>query len=148
MKFAGPKQVLEYLGRYTHRVAISNERIKSINNGKVTFTYKNRNDGKIKHMTLKASEFIRHFSCMCFRQVLLKSVTSDSCLTEIRRKAYPLSLINPNVKHLKRTGETLKTIMLKLTGKDITLCPLCKKGNMVRFAEILPMPFNHLQEEI
>jgi hypothetical protein len=60
--FAGPEPVLEYLGRYTHRIAISNHRIKAINNGKVTFIYKNRqNDNKIKKMTLSAGEFIRRF---------------------------------------------------------------------------------------
>jgi hypothetical protein len=46
--FAGPQQVLEYLGRYTHRVAISNNRIISIDNGRVTFTYQDRqNDNQI-----------------------------------------------------------------------------------------------------
>jgi hypothetical protein len=60
--FAGPQQVLEYLGRYTHRVAISNYRIISIDNRRVTFTYKDRqNDDQIRQMTLDASEFIRRF---------------------------------------------------------------------------------------
>jgi hypothetical protein len=46
--FAGPEQVLEYLGRYTHRIAISNNRIQSINNGKVVFTYRDRaNDNEL-----------------------------------------------------------------------------------------------------
>ena len=60
--FAGPEQVLEYLGRYTHRVAITNNRIISIDNGKVTFTYRDRQDNnEIKPMDLTADEFIRRF---------------------------------------------------------------------------------------
>jgi len=60
--FGGVEQVINYLGRYTHRVAISNHRIKNIEDGKVTFSYKDyRNWSKTKDMTLEASEFIRRF---------------------------------------------------------------------------------------
>ena len=59
---AGPEQVLEYLGRYTHRVAISNNRILSIDHGKVTFTYRDREkNNETRKMTLDAHEFIRRF---------------------------------------------------------------------------------------
>ena len=57
---AGPKQVLEYLGRYTHRVAISNNRLLGINDSAVRFRWKNyRAGGRVKTMTLSADEFIR-----------------------------------------------------------------------------------------
>ena len=60
--FAGPRQVLSYLTRYIHRVAISNSRILSLSDGKVCFRWKDyRQDGKAKVMTLAASEFIRRF---------------------------------------------------------------------------------------
>ena len=59
--FGGPKQVVEYLGRYTHRVAISNSRIKRIENGKVVFEYKDYRDNKSKEMALTPVEFIRRF---------------------------------------------------------------------------------------
>jgi hypothetical protein len=60
--FAGPKQVLDYVGRYTHRVAISNNRILDIENGNVRFQWKNyRDHGRQKIMTLTADEFIRQF---------------------------------------------------------------------------------------
>jgi hypothetical protein len=60
--FAGPQQVLRYIGRYTHRVAISNQRIINIDSGNVTFTYRNRgNNNARKTMTLPAKEFIRRF---------------------------------------------------------------------------------------
>jgi hypothetical protein len=58
----GPEQVLKYLGRYTHRIAISNRRILGIADGKVTFTYKDRrNDDRDKVLTLDAGEFVRRF---------------------------------------------------------------------------------------
>ena len=60
--FAGPEQVLDYVGRYTHRVAISNNRLLDIAEGKVTFRYKDyRHDAQQKTMTLEAEEFIRRF---------------------------------------------------------------------------------------
>jgi len=60
--FAGPEQVLGYLGRYTHRVAIANSRLVGLDDGKVSFIWKDyRQDGKTKVMTLDANEFIRRF---------------------------------------------------------------------------------------
>ncbi len=56
-----PDKVLEYLGRYTHRVAISNHRIVSLVDGNVTFTIKNRDTGRIERETITAVEFIRRF---------------------------------------------------------------------------------------
>ena len=62
--FGGPDQVLEYLGRYTHRVALSNERILGVSNGEVTFQwkdYRHKDKQKSRVMTLPADEFIRRF---------------------------------------------------------------------------------------
>ena len=60
--FLGPKQVIEYLGRYTHKIAISNHRLADIDNGKVTFKYKDyKTEEYSKTMSLEATEFIRRF---------------------------------------------------------------------------------------
>ncbi len=61
--FAGPEEVLKYLARYTHRIAISNSRIVSIDEDAVRFRYKHRKDGKVtmKMMTVTPDEFIRRF---------------------------------------------------------------------------------------
>jgi hypothetical protein len=60
--FGGPEQVLKYLARYTHRVAISNERIESVEDGQVTFRYKDYADSaRCRRMTLDAHEFLRRF---------------------------------------------------------------------------------------
>ena len=57
-----PENVIEYIGRYSFRVAISNQRIKDVSNGKVTFEYKDyKDDNKIKEMTITGEEFIRRF---------------------------------------------------------------------------------------
>jgi hypothetical protein len=57
----GPEKVLRYLGRYVHRVAITNRRILSVQNGQVTFRYSNARDGHGRTLTLPAQEFIRRF---------------------------------------------------------------------------------------
>ena len=62
--FGGPKQVLEYLGRYTHRVALSNQRLLNIDNDQVTFRYKDyrlNTNQQQKAMSISADEFIRRF---------------------------------------------------------------------------------------
>ena len=62
MPFAGPDQVLDYVGRYTHRVAVSNNRLLHIEGGQVSFRWKDyRQDSQQKTMTLSADEFIRRF---------------------------------------------------------------------------------------
>ncbi|HUP14426.1 MAG TPA: transposase, partial [Niastella sp.] len=61
--FTGPQSVVEYLGRYTHKIAISNHRIQNIEDGKVSFSYKDYKHGSVKkEMSLEAIEFIRRFS--------------------------------------------------------------------------------------
>ena len=61
--FGGPQQVIEYLGRYTHKVAISNHRLEQVTGEEVTFRYKDyKADGATKLMTLSNGEFVRRFS--------------------------------------------------------------------------------------
>ena len=129
--FAGPEQVLAYLGRYTHRVAISNERIVAIDDGKVSFFYKDRGDGnRRKLMTLDAGEFIRRFLLHVLPHGFMKiryfgflsNKKKQASIALIRR------LLGRKTKAPERKRENLREIMLRLTGKDIALCPSCKKG--------------------
>jgi hypothetical protein len=77
--FGGPEQVLAYLGRYTHRVAIANSRLLSLADGKVRFTWKDyRAGGKTKVMTLDADEFIRRFLLHVCRRASIASATTVS----------------------------------------------------------------------
>lgn len=138
--FAGPEQVLEYLGRYTHRIAISNHRIISINNDKVTFTYRDRkNNNEIREMTLPALEFIRRFllHVLPFRFMkiryygFLANICKGKSIILIRR------LIGKDMETKLFIEETLQEKVLRITGKDITLCPHCKVGRMIHME---PLP--------
>ena len=132
-----PEHVLEYLARYTHRVAIANSRIRAIKNGRVTFTAKDRKENKMESVTITAVQFIRRF--------LLHSLPKG--FVRIRHYGF---LANRNrtanlntIRHLmgvspppaKETA-SLEEMMRKLTGTDITICPCCNKGKMQFFAQI------------
>jgi hypothetical protein len=131
--FAGPKHVLEYLGRYTHRVAISNNRILSIDNAKVTFTYRDRErNNEIKFMTLDAHEFIRRFLLHVLPMGFMKIRYFGFLSHKNKKKAIALlrKLIDPDANLPAKIKETIVEMMLRLTGNDITCCPVCKKGKM------------------
>ncbi len=132
--FAGPEQVLNYLGRYTHKIAISNHRIKSIDNGKVVFSYKDRSDAnQTKTMSLNAMEFIRRFLLHVLPYRFMKiryygflaNICKGKAVLLIRR------LIGKAMEVLTYAEETVQEKVLRLTGRDIFLCPHCKKGQMI-----------------
>ena len=132
--FAGPEQVLEYLGRYTHRVAISNNRIVSMENGKVTFTYKDRKcNHEVKNMTLDVHEFIRRFLLHVLPQGFMKIRYFGFLANTNKKTCIPLlrNLIDPTAQCPESVAETLQEMMLRLTGDDISCCPQCQKGKMV-----------------
>jgi predicted Zn-ribbon and HTH transcriptional regulator len=140
--FAGPDQVLEYLGRYTHRVAISNNRIISIDNGRVTFAYRDRQkDNQIKKMTLNADEFIRRFLLHVLPKGLMKIRYFGFLSHTIKKKDIALirKLIDPDARLPQKINESIGEMMLRLTGIDISCCPQCKKGKMIRIRK-LPKP--------
>jgi predicted Zn-ribbon and HTH transcriptional regulator len=137
--FAGPQQVLDYLGRYTHRVAISNNRIISIDNGQVTFTYRDRkNDNEIKKMTLDADEFIRRFLLHVLPKGLIKIRYFGFLAHTNKKKDIPLirKLINSDATLPEKINESINEMMLRLTGIDISCCPVCKKGKMIRIRKL------------
>ena len=143
--FAGPEQVLEYLGRYTHRVAISNNRIVSILNGKVTFTYRDRKKKETREMTVEADEFIRRFLLHILPRGFMKIRYFGFLAHKNKKKAIPIlrKLINPDAKLPVQIKETIQEMMLRLTGTDITCCPKCKKGKMTLIKK-LPKPNRNL----
>ena len=137
--FAGPEQVLEYLGRYTHRVAITNNRIKAMKDGHVTFTYKDRQDGNtIKEKTIPALEFIRRFLLHVLPKGFMK-IRYFGFLSHRNKGTYiPLlrKLIDPKAKIPKKVKENIEEIMFRLLGIDINQCPECKKGTMAVIKEL------------
>jgi hypothetical protein len=132
-----PEHVLEYLARYTHRVAIANSRIKKLENGMVSFTAKNRKKQSTETITITAVEFIRRF--------LLHSLPSGFVRIRYygflanRNRRTNLKVIRKLLKlpsQLAKTQASLEEMILQLTGIDITTCPCCNKGKMQLLAEI------------
>jgi hypothetical protein len=129
-----PQTVLDYLGRYTHRVAISNDRILALENGQVTFTYRDRKDkDRLKSMPLDAQEFIRRFllhvlpdGFMRIRHFgFLANRSKKQALTRCRR------LLNLDPASPKPPVLSAKDLLLKITGVDLNRCPCCGEGTMI-----------------
>lgn len=146
--FSGPEKVLEYLGRYTHRVAISNYRIKSMDNDKVGFIWKDRaEDNKTKLMALDAEEFIRRFLLHVlpkgFRKIRYFGFLSPRYKTQNIKTIRELMNADPEG-YASPKDESIQEMMLRLTGTDIKRCPKCKKGRMVQLYELLPKHFDYI----
>jgi hypothetical protein len=140
--FGGPEQVLEYLGRYTHRVAITNNRIVSIEGGKITFSYRNRSDeNKAKEVSVIPEEFIRRFLLHILPKGFMKIRYYGFLAHANKKTTIPLlrQLIDPDTEMMQKIKETVQEMMLRLTDIDICCCPECGNGQMVRIKE-LPMP--------
>ena len=141
--FGGPEQVLEYLGRYTHRVAISNNRILSANNGKVAFAYRDRKrNNAIRTMTLSAAEFIRRFLLHVLPSGFMKIRYYGFLAHTNKKKAIPLlrKLIDGSAELPQEINETIVEMMLRLTGTDIMCCPECGKGKLKLAKKLLELP--------
>lgn len=146
--FATPDKVLAYLGGYTHRVAISNHRIVSVHEGKVTFTYRDRSDqNKKKQITLDAVEFIRRFLLHVLPDGFMK-IRYYGFLSHRHKKrcvALIRALINPKRVYPEKVNETTLAIIERLTGRDINCCPQC--GCRIR-SYPLPLkgsPMSHME---
>jgi len=131
---AGAEHVVKYLGQYTHRVAITNQRITGIGDHGVTFMHKDYADGaKQKPITLGGVEFLRRFCqhILPFRFVKIRryGIYSSKARAAARKKEHRLA--EPKLKESNQ--ERLK----RLTGFDVLLCPFCRQGIM-KVVEALP----------
>jgi len=137
--FRDSSGVIHYLGRYTHRVAISNNRILHVRNGQVTFKWRDYADGrKEKIMTLSATEFIRRFLLHVLPKGFMK--IRHYGLLGNRNKTKKLTLCKRLTNTPIRPKEKLPTLQLiqKLIGHDISTCPVC--GTLLRHSIGLPPP--------
>ena len=132
-----PEHVLEYLARYTHRVAIANTRIKALNDDMVTFSAKNRKKNRTESITITAIEFIRRFLLHSLPKGFVK-IRHYGFLANRNRMAN-LKLICKLLKlptQPAKSQASLEQMMRQLTGTDITACPCCKQGKMKLLVEI------------
>jgi hypothetical protein len=137
--FGGPEQVLDYLGRYTHRIAISNNRLIELKDGKVTFTYKDyKHAQRQKVMTLSADEFLRRFLMHVlpdgFQRIRHYGLLGNRHRAEnLARCRELLGVVAPTAEPQRDYRERYR----QLTGEDPLRCPQCRIGQMIRIA-VLP----------
>jgi hypothetical protein len=141
--FGGPAQVLDYLGRYTHRVAISNNRLAAFENGKATFQWKDRKKhDRTKTMTLDADEFISRFLMHILPKGFAKIRYFGFLANRHRRSRLSLcrQLLNAPPPEVDSQLIGWKTRYQALTGKSLDICPFCHQGRM-QLLQILPPPW-------
>jgi hypothetical protein len=131
---AKAEHVIKYLGQYTHRVAITNNRILTIDKNSVTFLHKDYSDGaRRKPVTLKGVEFLRRF---CLHILPLRFVKIRRYgIYSSRHKALLQKL--KGAKKVLQLKETVQERIKTLLGIDVLCCPQCKKGHMV-LLEVIP----------
>lgn len=137
--FASPAHVLRYLGRYTHRVAISNQRIVSADNGLVTFKYRDyRDNNKEKLMTVSASEFIRRFLFHILPSRFVKIRYYGIFANRVRKVKVMKSQKLLGMKLCQQPKLSTIDLIIRLTGADPTICPCCNHGHLKRRLSFLP----------
>jgi hypothetical protein len=124
--FHGPKSVIQYLGRYTHRVALTNRRLVGIEDGKVSFFWKDYADGNArKTITLDAPEFIRRFLLHVLPDGFVKIRYFGFLSNRNRKACLATCRALLGVGYVPTTPEAWQELLLRLTGVDVTRCPLC-----------------------
>ena len=149
--FKNTETLVDYLGRYTHRIAIGNHRILKMEYGKVFFAWRDYADGnKKKIMTLEASEFIRRFLLHVLPEKfvkvryygLLANRKSNTMLSQCRKLLDTVQTSNKNV------NETWQEFLKRVCGMDLITCPFCKNGRMIRKEVIQPPRCNSPPKEM
>lgn len=139
--FDGPDRVLDYLGRYTHRVAISNDRILGVEGGMVTFAYRDRAAGDVRRtMTIPADRFIGRFLLHVlprgFVRIRHYGLLANRCKAQaLARCRALLGAAPPPAPEPRSAAEWV----LLLTGNDLTRCPRCGHSPLIR-VELEPVP--------
>ncbi|MGF6998822.1 IS91 family transposase [Paraburkholderia sp. GAS32] len=140
--FGGPQQVLDYLGRYTHRVAISNHRLLSLTDGHVTFRWKDyRHPGRPRAMRLHAHEFLRRFLLHVLPHGLQRIRHYGLLSNRLRatRIAACRHLLGVPPAEIRMTSRPdYRDRYAQLTGRSLRDCPVCRRGHMVCVECLLP----------
>jgi Putative transposase/Transposase zinc-binding domain len=142
--FAGPEQVLAYVARYTHRVAISNNRLLDIDQGKVRFRWKDyRNGNRQRTMTLATDEFIRRFLLHVlpegFQRIRYYGFLANRHREQkLARCRQLLAMPQPEATD-KAAVQDYRDQYQKLTGASLTECPACQGGHLVIIEVLKPV---------
>jgi hypothetical protein len=137
--FASAEKGVEYLGKYTHKVAISNNRLIKVEDGNVTFKYRDYKDNSItKYMTLDVQEFIRRFLLHVlpdyFRKIRYYGILSSrNKNTKLKKCQHLLGIFKKNDASKKSGFEEL---LMELRGIDYSKCPHCENEVLKRISEI------------
>jgi hypothetical protein len=148
--FAGPQQVVDYVGRYTHRVAISNHRIVDIEDGEVKFKWRDyRDNNQQKTMTLSADQFIGRFLLHVlpsgFHRIRYYGFLGNRHRKEkleLCRRLLGMALPCES-SSIPVTPEDYRDRYERLTGRSLRECPVCHRGHMVLvtvLAKVRPSP--------
>ena len=138
--FAGAEQVLAYLGRYTHRVAMANHRLVSFEDGQVRLRWRDYAHGnQVKIMTLSGEEFLRrlllHTLPPGFMRIRHYGLLGNRCRHEkLARCRALLGQLEP----APREPESVEAMMLRLTGIDIHRCQVCQQGRLRVISRLPP----------
>jgi hypothetical protein len=141
--FAGPEQVLAYVARYTHRVAISNNRLLDIDEGKVRFHWKDyRNGNRQKTMTLAADEFIRRFLRHVlpegFQRIRYYGFLANRYREQKLARCRQLLAVPQPEPPDDHAARDYRDQYQELTGASLTKCPACQRGRMVIIEVLQP----------
>jgi hypothetical protein len=147
--FAGPEQVLDYVGRYTHRVAISNNRLLDIAEGKVSFRYKDyRHEAKQKTMTLQAEEFIRRFLLHVlpegFQRIRYYGFLANRYRQQKLARCRDLLDTSQPEPAASKVNNDYRDRYEELTGSSLWQCPVCHQGRMLIIKILQRSPQKHL----
>ncbi len=140
--FGGPAQVLEYLGRYTHRVALSNDRLVDHTDGRVRVRWRDYADhDRVKVMTLEADEFLRRFLLHVVPHGFMRIrhfglLANRTRRTRVRQCRDLLGQPPPDAIPL----ESSHALLRRLTGIDLSRCPVCGEGHLHRTVLVVHPP--------
>ncbi len=145
--FDNVASVVEYLGRYTHKIAITAHRIADISEHSISFKYKDYADGnQQKEMTLSHAEFLRRFELHILPRRFVKIrhyglLQNHGKIKRLNAVRQQLDLQPLPVKVQVPVGQR----MLEKYGKDITLCPVCNKGKLVLISTTYAKQYSHIR---
>lgn len=142
---AGSAQVLQYLSRYTHRIAIGNERLRTLESGKVTFAYRDRRHGNRRRLlTMDASHFVRRFLLhvlpRSFVRVRHYGLQANGCRTKLLDRARHFLRVAAPPQPDDARPTPWKDLYRRITGRDPDRCQVCG-GSVLRVVAVLaPTP--------